>query len=45
MGGMRRSLTTNSLVIVSDHTKELYDDKWVDDVLHYTGMGKKVIKH
>ena len=41
MGGMRRSLTTNSLVIVSDHTKELYDDKWVDDVLHYTGMGKK----
>ncbi len=41
MGGMRRSLTTNSLVIVSDHTKELYDDKWVDDILHYTGMGKR----
>lgn len=41
MGGMRRSLTTNTLVIVSDHTKSLYEDKWIGDVLHYTGMGKK----
>jgi len=40
MGGMRRSHTTNSLVLISDHTKGLYDDKWVNDVLHYTGMGK-----
>ncbi len=40
MGGMRRSLATNTLVIVADHTKGLYDDKWVNDVLHYTGMGK-----
>lgn len=40
MGGMRRSKKTNTLVIVSDHTKGLYEDKWFGDVLHYTGMGK-----
>ncbi|WP_422111685.1 hypothetical protein [Gardnerella sp. DNF00571G] len=27
MGGMRRSNTTGTLVIISDHTKGLYDDK------------------
>ncbi|MEZ3503625.1 MAG: HNH endonuclease [Lachnospiraceae bacterium] len=40
MGGMRRSKTTNTLVIVSDYTKGIYHDKWIDGVLHYTGMGK-----
>jgi 5-methylcytosine-specific restriction protein A len=40
MGGMRRSNTTNTLVIISDHTKGLYEDKWLEDELHYTGMGK-----
>lgn len=40
MGGMRRSLQTNTLVIVSDPFKGLYLDKWIDNVLHYTGMGK-----
>ena len=40
MGGMRRSKTTGTLVIISDHTKGLYDDKWYGDELHYTGMGK-----
>jgi len=40
MGGMRRSHSTNTLVIISDHTKALYDDKWFNDELHYTGMGK-----
>jgi 5-methylcytosine-specific restriction protein A len=40
MGGMRRSKKTNTLVLVSDHTKGLYDDKWFGDILHYTGMGK-----
>lgn len=40
MGGMRRSNTTNTLIIVTDHTKGLYDDRWEDDILHYTGMGK-----
>jgi 5-methylcytosine-specific restriction protein A len=38
-GGMRRSNTTNTLVIVSDHTKGLYEDRWDGDTLHYTGMG------
>ncbi len=41
MGGMRRSHKTNTLVIVSDHTKGLYDDKWHGNVMHYTGMGTK----
>ncbi len=40
MGGMRRSKSTNTLVIVSDHTKGLYDDRWEGNILHYTGMGK-----
>lgn len=40
MGGMRRSKATNTLVIVIDHTKGLYKDKWKGGVLHYTGMGK-----
>lgn len=40
MGGMRRSKTTNTLVIVSDYTKGIYNDKWIAGVLHYTGMGK-----
>ena len=40
MGGMRRSKATGTLVIISDHTKGLYDDKWYGQELHYTGMGK-----
>jgi len=40
MGGMRRSKRKNSLIIISDHTKGLYEDKWFGDILHYTGMGK-----
>lgn len=38
-GGIRYSRENNALVIVADHTKGLYDDKWHDNVLHYTGMG------
>lgn len=41
MGGMRRSKTTGTLVIISDYTKPLYADKWTDGILYYTGMGKK----
>ena len=40
MGGMRRSKATNTLMLICDHTKGLYDDMWHGDVLHYTGMGK-----
>jgi 5-methylcytosine-specific restriction protein A len=39
MGGMRRSKKRNLLVIISDPFKGLYQDRWEDDVLHYTGMG------
>lgn len=41
MGGMRRSHDTNSLILVSDHTKGIYDDRWVDNICYYTGMGLK----
>ena len=39
-GGMRRSLETNTLVLISDHTVSIYDDQWVSkDILHFTGIG------
>lgn len=38
-GGMRPSNSTNTLVIVSDPFKGLYEDRWEDSILHYTGMG------
>lgn len=40
MGGMRKSNTYNCLILISDHTKGLYEDKWHGSVLHYTGMGQ-----
>lgn len=40
-GGMRKSNTFNCLIIICDHSKSLYDDEWVEDELHYTGMGTK----
>ena len=37
---MRRSHKTNSLVLVSDHTKSIYEDRWVSsDMLHFSGIG------
>ncbi len=41
MGGMRKSNSLNCLVLISDKTKGLYEDKWYNDELHYTGMGKE----
>lgn len=40
-GGMRRSLKTNTLVLISNRIKSLYNDEWRGDILHYTGMGQK----
>ncbi|WP_338472815.1 HNH endonuclease [Niallia sp. XMNu-256] len=40
-GGMRRSHKTNTLVLVSDHTKALYEDRWEGPILLYTGMGRE----
>lgn len=39
-GGMRRSHKTDTLVLVSNHVESIYDDRWIDDVFHYTGMGQ-----
>lgn len=39
-GGMRRSHKTNTLVLVSNHTKALYEDRWEGNIFHYTGMGQ-----
>lgn len=40
MGGMRRSIATNSLVLIAKHVNPLYDDQWTEDgILNYTGMG------
>lgn len=40
-GGMRKSNTTNTLVLITDYTKGIYHDKWIGGILHYTGMGLK----
>lgn len=40
-GGMRRSRATKTLVLISNHVTSIYDDRWIDGVLHYTGMGMK----
>lgn len=40
-GGMRRSLQTNSLVLVANHTDETYQDQWKEGVFYFTGMGLK----
>jgi hypothetical protein len=37
---MRRNRLKNLLVLISDGTKGLYQDRWQGDVLLYTGMGK-----
>ncbi len=39
-GGMRRSKETDTLVLISNHIKSVYDDRWIDDIFHYTGMGQ-----
>ncbi|WP_235617046.1 HNH endonuclease [Lysinibacillus mangiferihumi] len=38
-GGMRKSNRTNTLTLISDKSK-LYDDKAVNEIYHYTGMGQ-----
>ena len=40
-GGMRRSNKTNSLVLISDPTKGQYENRWDNNIIHYTGMGLK----
>ena len=38
-GVMRPSPQTNSLVVISDHTKAIFDDTWVNNFFQYTGTG------
>ncbi|EGO88341.1 hypothetical protein G8S49_10870 [Clostridium botulinum C] len=38
--GMRYSKTTKTLVLIVNHVKSIYEDKWDGDILYYTGMGK-----
>jgi 5-methylcytosine-specific restriction protein A len=38
-GGMRWSSARTCMVIIFDHSKALYDDRWDQNVLHYTGLG------
>nr|WP_082990863.1 HNH endonuclease [Solibacillus silvestris] len=37
--GMRHSVTTNTLVLISDHYKSPYSDRWEEGILYYNGMG------
>ncbi len=37
--GMRHSLTTNTLVLISDHYSSPYSDRWENGILYYNGMG------
>jgi 5-methylcytosine-specific restriction protein A len=38
-GGMRKSNSTDTLVVISNHIKSIYNDRWLGDTFHYTGMG------
>ncbi len=40
-GGMRRSHATDSLVLIADHTQSLYENRWIDNRFHFSGIGKK----
>lgn len=41
-GGMRRSHKTGTLVLISNNTgKSIYKNKWINNQLHYTGMGQQ----
>ena len=39
-GGMRRSLKTNSLVLISNKVKSIYQDRIIGNNIYYTGMGQ-----
>lgn len=40
-GGMRRARATNTLVLISNHVASIYDDRWIENIFHYTGMGSE----
>jgi 5-methylcytosine-specific restriction protein A len=38
---MRRSRSTDTLVLISNHVESIYHDRWLGETLHYTGMGRE----
>ena len=40
-GGMNRSLKTNTLVLISNKVKSIYQDRLDGDIIYYTGMGQE----
>lgn len=38
-GGMRRSLQTNTLAVISNHIDSIYEDRWHRNVFYYSGIG------
>ena len=40
-GGILPSNKNKAVVIVSNHIKGIYSDRWEDDILHYTGAGQE----
>lgn len=39
-GGILPSKKNKTIVIISNHTKGIYGDRWEEDILHYTGAGQ-----
>lgn len=40
-GGMRKSLRTKTLILISNHVQSLYDDRLEGNIFYYTGMGSE----
>jgi len=41
MGGMNRSIVTNSLVLINNKLKSIYQDRTIGEIIYYTGMGQE----
>lgn len=40
-GGIRPSKKRNALILTCNHLKKTYNDRWINDILYYSGMGVK----
>jgi len=38
--GMNKSNTTNTLVLIINHIKSIYHDRWLDNKVHHIGKGQ-----
>ena len=41
MGGMNRSIETNTLVLINNKLKSIYQDRTMGEIIYYTGMGQE----